>query len=209
MVLLENVSPLTHATPHVTPPPLFCYNATVTSIEQPVPAISNLSPQDELFVALVASGWPYTKAAVKCGWESTYGWKRMQAPIIRQAVTELAIQSPDEVLRVELGAELTMIRRRLAEGDVDAAELAVIDTRVRTIMTQAKYAGVYVDKKQVDKRVIDLSLVSAAALNQHLGAALDVLEPGERRAIEERVRAVANSRSKSRKSASKMSKDVQ
>jgi len=181
----------------------------VTSIEQPVESITNLSDQDKLFVALVAGGVPYTVAAVKSGWEKTYGWQRMQVPFIRQAVMELAAQDPDERLRAELGAELTMVRRRLAEGDADPLELSNLDLRLKAIMTHAKYAGVYVDKKQVDRRVIDLSLVSAAALNQHLGAALDVLEPGERRAIEERVRAVANSRSKSRKSASKMSKDVQ
>jgi hypothetical protein len=180
----------------------------VTSIEQPVDGLMNLAPQDQLFAALVASGVPYSIAAVKCGWEKTYGWQKMQSAVIRQAVRELAAQDPDERLRAELGAELTMIRRRLAEGDVDPLEQSCIDLRLKAIMTHAKFSGVYVDKKQVDKRVIDLSLVSVEALNSHLGAALDALDPGERKAIEARVSEAVTRRSKSR--ANKVvSKDIQ
>lgn len=185
--------------PCVTRKTRFCYTTAVTSIAQPVECLMNLAPAEQLFAALVASGVPYSVAAVKCGWEKTYGWQKMQASVIREAVRELTLQAPDEILRAELGAELTMIRRRLAEGDIDPAELSTIDMRLKAIMTHAKYAGVYIDKKQVDKRIIDLSLVSAAALNQHLGQALDQLEPGERRAIEARVKAAVTARAKSRK----------
>jgi len=93
-----------------------------------------------------------------------------------------------------------MIRRRLAVGDVDSEERAVIDLRLKAIMAHAKYAGVYVDRKQIDRRTIDLSVVSADVLNSHLASALETLEPGVRREIEARVTAAAN---KSRKSRSK------
>ena len=102
-----------------------------------------------------------------------------------------------------------MIRRRLAEGDVDSEERATLDLRIKALMAHAKLRGWIVDRKQVDKRSVDISLVSAEDLQSHLGEALDALEPGTRRAIEERVSAVKARKSRARITVESVTTDIQ
>ena len=61
-----------------------------------------------------------------------------------------------------------MIRRRLAEGDVDSEERATLDLRIKALMAHAKLRGWIVDRKQVDKRRVDISLRSAEDLQRLL-----------------------------------------
>jgi hypothetical protein len=175
-----------------TPPATICYTANVPSLAQPVEGIINLPPQDQLFCALVASGWNYSQAAEKAGWEKTYGWNKIQVPAIREFIKELSLAAPEEAIRIELGADLTMIRRRLMHGDIDSEERACIDLRIKAVMASAKFHGLIVDRKSVDKRSLDLTAVTVEMLRQELGRTIDALDPGSRGAIEERVKAVAS-----------------
>src|SRR5215469_11211729 len=76
----------------------FCYTVTVTSVTQPVEGVINLTPPEQLFCALIASGWSYRNASEKAGWERNYGWTKMQAPHIRDTVRMLALAAPEEAL---------------------------------------------------------------------------------------------------------------
>ena len=156
------------------------------SVNSPTPGTVLMSEQHESMAALVASGISYRQAAEMVGWQADSGWRVMQAPDMQERVRCLAAD-PEGVIRHGILADLMMVRRRLRAGDCNSEERATLQLRITACMSEAKLRGFIVDRKQIDKRVVDLSLVSSDDLQEHLAAALDVLEPGARRQIEERL----------------------
>ena len=181
---------------------------SATSVSRPVDGALILTDQREAFCALVASGISYRKAALRCGWTEDYGWTLMQETALADRVRELSLD-PVERVRAGIEGDLIIMRRRVAEGDVDSEERATLDLRLKLLMAHAKLRGWIVDRKQVDKRSVDISLVSAEDLQSHLGEALDALEPGTRRAIEERVSAVKARKSRARITVESVTTDIQ
>jgi hypothetical protein len=168
-----------------------------TTVGHPVEGVTTLTDQEQLFCALVASGISYRTAAEQAGWEKTYGWQKMNVPRIREHVQALAAD-PVERVRNGIEADIMMIRRRLAEGDVDGEERATLDLRLKACMNHAKLRGWIVDRKQTQRVSVDLSAISQEDMSAHLAGALDALEPGARREIEERLAKVGAQRRKAK-----------
>ena len=143
--------------------------------------------------ALVAAGFGYRAAALKAGWDKDYGWDKAQVPRIKARIAGLVLD-PVERVRAGIDADLLMMRRRAAAGDMDAEERANMELRLKLLMSHAKLRGWIVDRKQIDKRSVDLSLVGSAELQEHLSGVLDTLEPGARREIDARLAVVKKRR---------------
>lgn len=167
--------------------------ATTTVIPSEVRPVDILSEQEESFAALVAAGFGYRAAALKAGWDKDYGWDKAQVPRIKARIAGLVLD-PVERVRAGIDADLLMMRRRAAAGDMDAEERANMELRLKLLMSHAKLRGWIVDRKQIDKRSVDLSLVGSAELQEHLSGVLDTLEPGARREIDQRLAIVKKRR---------------
>jgi len=168
-----------------------------TSVNNPVNGLLLMSEQREVMAALVAAGISYRKAAERAGFAADSGWDIMQDPRMQDRVRSLA-SDPIERVRAGIDADIMIIRRRLAEGDIDAEERATIDLRIKALMAHAKLRGWIIDRKQTQRVPADLSQISPEDLSAHLAGALDVLEPGARRAIEDRLKAVGSMRKKAK-----------
>ena len=160
--------------------------------QDPTPA-NILTEQEEAFASLVAAGFPYSISAVKVGWVKDYGWDKAQSPKIKARIAGLVLD-PVERVRAGIDADLLMMRRRAAAGDMDAEERANMELRLKLLMSHAKLRGWIVDRKQIDKRSVDLSLVGSAELQEHLSGVLDTLEPGARREIDQRLASLSKRR---------------
>jgi hypothetical protein len=167
----------------------------MTSVANPVGEVAVLGQQRECFAALVAGGVSYRVAAERVGFSRDYGWDLMQEPAVRQRVTDL-VQQPVELIRAGLEVELIQLRNRAAGGDLTDADRADIELRLKLLLAHAKLRGWIVEKKQVARASIDLGRLSLEDLQSHVGQFLDVLEPGARREIELRVKALGERRSR-------------
>ena len=166
---------------------------TGISTRNPLGDGSLLTDQHENMCALVASGMSYRRAAELVGFQADSGWSIMQNPGMLTRVAALAAD-PIERVRAGIDADICMIRRRLQIGDVDAEERATLALRLKACMDHAKLRGWIVNRQQIDKRSVDLSLVGSAELQEHLSGVLDTLEPGARREIDQRLAAVKKRR---------------
>ena len=167
-------------------------NASI-SVNNPTGDGPLMTEQRESMAALVASGLSYRKAAELVGYSADSGWYIMQEPRMQARVNALAAD-PIERVRAGIDADICMIRRRLQIGDVDAEERATLALRLKACMDHAKLRGWIVNRQQIDKRSVDLSLVGSAELQEHLSGVLDTLEPGARREIDQRLAIVKKRR---------------
>ena len=111
-----------------------------------------------------------------------------------QARVEALVREPDERIKATMEIEFQLLRNRAANEDLNADGRAQVELRLRILMAHAKWRGWIVEKKQnLSARV---NLGQSGDLVEGVGAFLDSLEPGSRRAIESRVRRITERRSK-------------
>ncbi len=164
-----------------------------TSVANPVGEVAVLGQQRECFAALVAGGVSYRVAAERVGFSRDYGWDLMQEPAVRQRVTDL-VQQPAELTRAGIEVELIQLRNRAAGGDLTDPDRADIELRLKLLLTHAKLRGWIVEKKQVARASIDFGRLNVEGMLADIGPLLDALEPGARREIETRVKALGERR---------------
>lgn len=163
-----------------------------TSVANPVGLESVLGATRESFAALVAAGVSYRAAATRVGLSADYGWDLMQHPGVRQRVIDLAAQ-PGERIRAGIEAELLILRNAAAAGELTADQRADIQLRFQLLIGHAKLRGWIVDRKQVQRTTTTVD-ISTEDMRIHLAEFLDSLDPGARRGIEERAKALEHKR---------------
>jgi hypothetical protein len=100
-------------------------------------------------------------------------------------------KTTDRQTRAGLEVELIQLRNRAAGGDLTDADRADIELRLKLLLAHAKLRGWIVDRKQIASASTDLGRFSPEDMQANLEQYVDAMEPGARREIETRLRALA------------------
>jgi hypothetical protein len=100
------------------------------------------------------------------------------------------------LIRAGIEVEMIQLRNRAAAGDLTEADRADIELRLKLLLAHAKLRGWIVDRKQIARASIDLGRLGLENMHAEIGPFLDALEPGARREIELRVKALDERRSR-------------
>ena len=170
-----------------------------------LPTISQLSAEQELFCSFRAAGKSSAESARLANVHHATGYRWLQLPEIQARIQEFVDEHRTEDLgglasRAWIETHMVMVVEKIERGGYDPLDLEGFRVELTALMNLAKLKGLIVERKQVDQRTakLDLNKLVTPEAQEQLGGVLDGLEPGTRRMIEDRVKALGM-RSKTRK----------